>query len=178
MTDKKIIIDNNGVKDEYLCFYYDGEYETFKNIFERCAPRIRLLLKNNIDRFNLSKDVLYFDDGRYEFTIKNILDIWNCDTSEKAFIKMSIINCSHYWAQFVNDVSKHYSGYLPFPFKLNEHVPLDFDAVRDGDYLLIKVAKDLQKDIGCIFSCNEFFVNNVCVEEYDEHEKELPKNEK
>lgn len=193
MADKKIIIDNNGVKEEYLCFYYDGEYESFKNIFERCAPRIRFLLTNNIEEFDKIKDSLYFDDGWYEFTPKNIRDIWKCDTPEKAFLKMSKINCSYRWAN-VDDVNKHYSAYLPFPFKLNEHTPLALDAVRAGDYLLIKVVKDAKKgweayneglkeyhwrkNAGCIYSCNGFFVNDVCVEKYGEHEKELPKDEK
>lgn len=187
MTNKKIIIDNNGVKEEYLCFYYDGEYESFKTIFERCAPRIRSLLINNIEEFDKIKDSLYFDDGWYEFTPKNIRDIWKCDTPEKAFLKMSKINCSYRWAK-VDDVNKHLkkkrtqiilnSAYLPFPFKLNEHTPLALDAVRAGDYLLIKVVKDLRNDAGCIYSCNGFFINDVCVEEYSEHEKELPKNEK
>lgn len=177
MTDKKIVIDNNGIKEEYLCFYYDGEYESFKNIFERCAPRIRFLLINNIEEFDKIRDSMYFDDGWYEFTPKNIRDIWKCDTPEKAFLKMSKINCSYRWAK-VDDVNKHYSAYLPFPFKLSEHTPLALDAVRAGDYLLIKVKKDLRNDAGCIFSCNGVFVDAVCVEEYDEHEKELPKNEK
>ena len=177
MTDKKIIIDNNGVKEEYLCFYYDGEYKSFKNIFERCAPRIRSLLINNIEELDKLKNDLCFDDGWYEFTPKNVLDIWKCDTPEKAFLKMCKINCSYRWAN-VDDVSKHYSAYLPFPFKLNEHTPLALDAVRAGDYLLIKVKKDLRNDPGCIFSCNGFFVNAVCTEGYNGYEKELPKDEK
>ena len=167
MADKKIIIDNNGIKEEYLCFYYDGEYESFKNIFERCAPRIRSLLINNIEEFDKLKNDLYFDDGWYEFTPKNIRDIWKCDTPEKAFLKMSKINCSYRWAK-VDDVNKHYSTYLPFPFKLSENIPLDLDAVRAGNYLLIKVKKDLRNDAGRIYSCNGFFINDVCVEEYDE----------
>lgn len=163
MKNKKIIIDKNGVKEEYFCFYYDGEYESFKNIFQRCAPRIRLsIFDHKFTDTNI--EVLSYDDGLYEFTIKDIFDIWNTKDPKEAFLKLSKTNCS-YCAKQDDNVYRHFSSYLPFPYIIDsENNIISFDSVQNGDYLLIKNMKDYKKDKGLIFSCNGLFVDEVGID--------------
>lgn len=151
--------------EEYKAYHFDGTFENFEKIFNKCKPRLNLLYKaygtNDLDKYNK----YYCEDGLYSYNEVDAYNVWSCDDAKTAFLKLCNINSS-FSEKAEKDVSKRWAPYLPYPYVLKESKKLSFGILEAGDYLVIKLARS-PGEYGMVYSIDERFINDISIDEED-----------
>lgn len=150
---KKITIKTKNGDKIFKCLQFNCDFDSFKEIWELIHEKMMKIAEKYKNCKFENYDCLSFDDGRYVYAYKKIIDIWKQAHAEDAWIK--IFECNH--DIYYNDKAENiFNGFLPFIYETNYIIKnIEFDAADYQDYLLICEDENVEQ----IFIANDIFID-------------------
>ena len=156
---KKITIRNENGYEKLKCLKFDCCFDSFKEIWNIVHERMAYLAEKCKNCEFQNYDCLSFDDDRYVYNFKQIINIWKQNNAEYAWIKIFECNGRMYDGDKAEDLR---NAFLPFMYEINYRIY--FDAIGYSNYAMIyKYKNGLQ-----VFSANERFID-MFAEDCDEN---------